>query len=109
MTTQANEQRGYRDPSQRVVVTGMGAITPLGNTVDEYWAGLVAGRSGIVQCTRFRADGYPCRIVGEVNDFDPRDTMDAKDARRMARASQFAVASAREALADAGFTPETTP
>jgi 3-oxoacyl-[acyl-carrier-protein] synthase II len=109
MTTQANEQRGYRDPSQRVVVTGMGAITPLGNTVAEYWAGLVAGRSGIVQCTRFRTDGYPCRIVGEVNDFDPRDTMDAKDARRMARASQFAVASAREALADAGFTPETTP
>jgi 3-oxoacyl-[acyl-carrier-protein] synthase II len=108
-TTKANEQRLYRDPSQRVVVTGLGAITPLGKTVAQYWDGLVAGRSGIGPVTRFRTDDYPCRIVGEVDDFDPRDSMDAKDARRMARASQFAVAAAREALADAGFTPETTP
>jgi len=108
-TTQTNEHKMYRDPSQRVVVTGLGAITPLGKTVATYWDGLVAGRSGIGPVTRFRTDGYPCRIVGEVDDFNPHDSMDAKDARRMARASQFAVAAAREALADAGFTAETTP
>ncbi|MFN8539934.1 MAG: beta-ketoacyl-ACP synthase II [Thermomicrobiales bacterium] len=108
-TTKTNEHKIYRDPSQRVVVTGLGAITPLGKTVATYWDGLVAGRSGIGPVTRFRTDGYPCRIVGEVDDFNPHDSMDAKDARRMARASQFAVAAAREALADAGFTAETTP
>lgn len=108
-TTQTNEHKLYRDPSQRVVVTGLGAITPLGKTVATYWDGLVAGRSGIGPVTRFRTDGYPCRIVGEVDDFNPHDSMDAKDARRMARASQFAVAAAREALADAGFTADTTP
>ena len=108
-TTQANGHPVERDPSQRVVVTGLGAITPLGSSVAQFWDGIVAGRSGIGPVTRFKTADYPCRVVGEVPDFDPRHTMDAKDAKRMARSSQFAVAAAREALADAGFTDAVPP
>lgn len=103
------ERRVERDPSQRVVVTGLGAITPLGNTAPATWAGIAAGRSGIGPVTRFPTTDYPCRIVGEVHDFDPRVAMEAKEAKRMARASQFAVAAAREALADAGLDAQSLP
>jgi len=106
---QASGHSVAHDPSQRVVVTGLGAITPLGSSVAQFWDGIVAGRSGLGPITRFRSADYPCRIVGEVPDFDPHHTMDAKDAKRMARASQFAVAAAREALADAGFTDAAPP
>jgi 3-oxoacyl-[acyl-carrier-protein] synthase II len=108
-TMSMGEQHSERHPSQRVVVTGLGAITPLGNSVLETWAGLAAGRSGIGPITRFPHADYPCRIVGEVHDFDPRVAMDAKDAKRMARASQFAVAAAREALTDAGLDETSLP
>jgi 3-oxoacyl-[acyl-carrier-protein] synthase II len=84
-----------------VVVTGMGAITPLGHTVDEFWEGLVRGRSGIGPMTLCDPSGFPCRIAGEVKDFDPQRYMDRKDARRMARFSQLAVAATVEALAQA--------
>ena len=85
----------------RVVVTGMGALTPMGKTVEEYWQGLVAGRSGIARMTLCDPTGYPCTIAGEVKGFDPALYMDAKEARRMARFSQLAVAAARMAVADA--------
>jgi 3-oxoacyl-[acyl-carrier-protein] synthase II len=85
----------------RAVVTGMGAITPLGNSVSEFWQGCLEGRSGIGPVTLFNADEYPSRITGEVRGFDPEDYMDRRDARRMARFSQFAVAAAREAIQDA--------
>lgn len=104
-----NAKRIERDPAQRVVVTGLGAITPLGSSVVQFWDGLIAGRSGVGPVTRFRSDAYPCRVVGEVPDFDPLRSMEAKDAKRMARASQFAVAAAREALADAGFGAHMPP
>jgi len=94
------DERGRR----RVVITGMGCITPLGLTVDETWAGLVAGRSGLGYVTRFDASNYPVRVVGEVHGFDPQNYMDFKAAKRMARFSQFAVAAAQMALADAGWT-----
>ena len=86
---------------KRVVITGMGAITPVGLNVDDYWASLVKGKSGFGPITRFNSDGYPTTIAAEVNDFDPKLYMDAKDARRMARFSQFAVAAAGMAIDDA--------
>ncbi len=85
----------------RVVVTGMGAITPLGNSVPDFWQGCLDGRSGIGPVTQFDPSGYPSRIAGEVCDFDPQDYMERRDARRMSRFSQFAVAAARQAIQQA--------
>jgi 3-oxoacyl-[acyl-carrier-protein] synthase II len=79
----------------------MGAITPLGLTLDEYWQGLLEGRSGIDKVTLCDVSSLSCKIAGEVKGFDPRNYMDFKEARRMARFSQFAVASARMAIEDA--------
>lgn len=86
----------------RVVVTGMGAVTPLGNTVDEFWNALVHGQSGVAPITLCDASEFPCRIAGEVKGFDPGQYMSLKEARRMARFSQLAVASAAMAIEDAG-------
>ncbi len=94
----------------RVVITGLGAITPLGLSVSEYWDGLVHGRSGIRKISLFDASHMPCQIAGEVHDFDPGNYMDRKTARRMPRSSQFAVAAARQAIEDAGLAyPMTDP
>jgi 3-oxoacyl-[acyl-carrier-protein] synthase II len=87
----------------RVVVTGMGAITPLGKSVPAFWEGMVAGRSGVRLATRYDIADFPYVIAAEVPDFDPRDYMDAKAARRMARFAQFAVAAAGEALRDSAL------
>ena len=92
-----------RDINQRVVITGMGALTPLGLTVEETWAGLVAGRSGIAAITQFDASHLPIRIAGEVKGFDARDYINFKEARRMARVSQLVVAAGMQAMADAGL------
>jgi len=89
---------------RRVVITGMGAMTPLGLTLRETWDGLLAGRSGIGPITQFDASDLPVRIAGELKGFDPRNYIDFKEARRIARCSQVAVATAQEALADAGLT-----
>ena len=85
----------------RVVITGMGAITPLGLNVEETWSGLIAGQSGIDYLTRIDASNYATRFGGEVKDFDPAQYMNFKKARRMERFSQFAVATTKEALQDA--------
>ena len=85
----------------RVVVTGMGAITCLGNSVEEFWTGLKNGQSGIQQISLVSPDGFPCKVSGEIRDFDTNDYMDRKEARRMARFSQFAVAAAHQAVKDA--------
>ncbi len=86
---------------KRVVVTGVGAITPIGNTPTEYWEGLISGRNGIGEITRFDASNHACRIAGEVKNFDPHDYMDRKQAKRMDRFSQFGVSAAKQAVADA--------
>jgi 3-oxoacyl-[acyl-carrier-protein] synthase II len=86
-----------------VVVTGLGALTPLGLDVPSTWEALLAGRSGIGPITRFDASGLPTRIAGEVDGFDPVALLGEKRARRTARFSQLAVAAAREAVADAGL------
>ncbi|HXG41342.1 MAG TPA: beta-ketoacyl-ACP synthase II [Dehalococcoidia bacterium] len=95
-----------REQRRRAVITGMGAITPLGNTVEEFWQGCLEGRSGIDYLTQFDASAYPARIAGEVKGFDPEEYMDRREARRMARFSQFAVAAARQAIEMAGLRLE---
>ncbi len=91
---------------RRVVVTGMGAVTPLGLTVADTWAGLEGGKSGVALITHFDASRYSVRIAGEVKGFDPTRYMDFKEARRMARSSQLAIAAATDAMADAGLGQE---
>jgi 3-oxoacyl-[acyl-carrier-protein] synthase II len=86
------------------VITGLGAFTPFGLTVADFWDGLIAGRSGVGPITLFDVADLPVRIAGEVRDFVPGDYMDAKAARRMGRFAQFAVASARQAVEDAELT-----
>ena len=84
----------------------MGALTPLGKSTEEFWHGLVEGRSGIDQMTLCDTTGYPCTIAGEIPGFDPRDYLDTKEARRMARFSQIAVAASDMAVEDAHLEPE---
>lgn len=90
-----------RDPARRAVVTGLGAITPIGNDVATFWRNLVDGVSGVRPITAFDASELEVRIAAEVRGFDPRDWMDFKQARRMSRFSQFSVAAARQAIDDA--------
>ena len=87
-------------PLKRVVITGMGAITPLGNNLADYWTGLINGKSGIGLITHFDACRHACRIAGEVRGFDPHDYVDRKEAKRMDRFAQFAVAASLQALQD---------
>jgi 3-oxoacyl-[acyl-carrier-protein] synthase II len=89
---------------KRVVVTGMGAVTPLGLSVEETWQGLVEGRSGISRITQFDPSPYPSQIMGQVKGFEPSDYVDSREARRMSRFSQFAVAAAKMAVEDAGLS-----
>ena len=89
--------------NNRVVVTGLGALSPVGNSAPATWEALVAGKSGAGCVTQFDASRYNTTIAAEVKDFDPTEHMDAKEARRMARCSQFAVVATREAVADAGL------
>ena len=86
---------------RRVVITGMGVITPLGLTVEDYWQGLINGRSGIGPITLFDASSYPVKVAAEVKDFEPTDYMHIKRADRTARCTQFAIAASRMALQSA--------
>lgn len=88
---------------KRVVITGIGAITPVGNTVDEYWNSLKEGKHGFGSITQFDASAYKCKLVGEVKNFVAKDYIDPKSARRMARFTQFAVKATQEAMADSGL------
>lgn len=91
------------DERKRVVVTGLGAITPIGNNLAEYWEGLLSGRNGIAPITLFDASRHDCRFAGEVKGFDPLVYLDRKEAKRMDRFAQFAVSASKQALADAQF------
>ncbi len=91
------------DGRTRVVITGLGAITPLGLSVDAFWDGLSNGRNGIKRITQFDPTGFDCQVAGEVDGFDPAQYIDPKEARRMARCSQFAIAAAQQAVKDAGL------
>ncbi len=93
----------------RIVVTGMGVISSIGNTLAESWENLLHGRSGIGPITQFDPTGLPCRIAGEVKNFNPGDYMNFKEARRMSRVSRLTVAAARMAVADAGLPNGQAP
>ena len=99
---------GY-PPRRRVVITGLGVVTPLGIGVDNTWQALLAGKSGIGPITRFDASGYACRIAGEVKNFDPADHLEKKEIKKMDTFIQYAVAASQEAVDDAGLkiAPET--
>ena len=91
------------DKKNRVVVTGMGVISPVGNTIDQFWKSLINGISGIGPITLCDPAPFPCKIAGEVKNFDTSDYMDIKDSKRMARFSQLAVAASNLAIADSGI------
>ena len=93
---------------RRVVITGLGAVTPLGTGITKSWEALCNGKSGINKITRFDASGYRTQIAGEVNDFHAEDFLDAKMIRRTDRYIHFALAAAQMAMDDAGLkiTPE---
>jgi 3-oxoacyl-[acyl-carrier-protein] synthase II len=97
---------GQSNPNRRVVITGIGAISPLGSSIPQLWNGWISGQSGIRKITQFDASGYPCQIAGEIPDFEPENFIDRKEARRMPRSGQIGLASAIQAVADAGL-PET--
>ena len=87
----------------RSVITGMGVVSPFGVGIEPFWDGLMAGRSAIGRISHFDPSGFPCQIAGQVPAFIPQEFMEAKEARRMSRSSQFAVAAARMAVEEAGL------
>ncbi len=92
--------------SRRVVVTGLGAVTPIGNNVDDFWASVKAGKIGFDHITKFDTTDYKCHIAAELKNFNPQDFMDRKAAKRMEPFSQYAVAAAKQAIDDSGLDIE---
>ena len=88
---------------QRVVVTGLGAVTPIGNNVADYWSGLTSGKNGVASISLFDASRHACRFAAEVKDFDPTGFIEPKEAKRWDRYCKFGVVAAKQALADAGL------
>ena len=86
---------------RRVVVTGLGAVTPIGNNVETFWKNVKAGKVGIGEITKFDTTDFKVKLAAEVKDFNPKDYMDFKSAKRMERFSQYAVVASKEAMADA--------
>ena len=91
---------------KRVVVTGVGAITPIGNNCNDFWASIKAGKCGIDKVTAFDVENFKCQIAGEVKDFNPEEYIDKKEARKMDRYTQFAVIAADEAVKNSGLNME---
>jgi 3-oxoacyl-[acyl-carrier-protein] synthase II len=104
--TNAIPSSNNRTPDERVVITGIGAVTPVGHTAAETWEALKAGRSGVARVTLIDADAWPCQIGAELKDFDPLKFIPRKKARHMAFASQLGVIAAGQALEDAGLDLE---
>jgi len=94
---------------RRVVITGMGVVTPLGSELETFWDNLLKGRSGIGRITRFDTADYDCRIAGEVRDFEPRNVFNnPKDVKRTDRFTQLAMGAAKMAMKDSGIDIEKT-
>lgn len=93
---------------RRVVVTGMGAITPIGKTVDEFWKGIKNGECGINEISQFDTTNFKVKLAAEVKDFKPEEYFDRKGVKRLERFSQFAIIAAKEAMKDSGITKENT-
>ena len=91
---------------RRVVVTGLGAVTPIGNNVETFWENVKAGTVGIGEITRFDTTDFKVKLAAEVKNFNAKEYMDFKSAKRMELFSQYAVAASKEAMADAGIDME---
>ena len=91
---------------RRVVITGLGAITPIGNTVEEFWKGIKEGKCGIDEITLFDTTEFKVKLAGEVKNYNPEDYFDKRTAKRMDRCSHFAIIAAREAWKDSGLDKE---
>lgn len=98
----------YGNDRRRVVVTGLGVVSALGADLDQFWQALLSGKSGVRRITHFDPAEFPCQVAGEIPAFEPTDYMSAKEARRMSRASQIALAATSMAIADSGL-PERLP
>ena len=90
---------------RRVVVTGLGVVSPIGNSIDEFWKSLLEGRSGVKRLVYFDPAHFTCKIAAEIKNYDPSQHLSPKEARRMDRFVQFAVISAKAAMADAVAGP----
>ena len=88
---------------KRVVVTGLGALTPIGNTIDEFWKSLINGKSGAAPITHFDATNFKTRFACEVKNFNPTDFLDRKEARKMDKFTQYAMVASQEAIDDSGL------
>src|SRR5689334_20717423 len=96
-------QNGAPAAHRRVVVTGMGLVTPLGTGVEKNWTALMAGRSGVGPITRFEASDFPTRIAGEVSDFVPEDYIERREIKKMDPFIQYAVAASQQAMDQAAL------
>ncbi|MCI8561820.1 MAG: hypothetical protein HFH03_12000, partial [Dorea sp.] len=94
--------------NRRVVLTGLGAITPIGKTVDETWEGIKSKKCGIDEIKLFDASDYKTKLDAEVKEYNPLDYFEVKQAKRFDRSSQFAIIAAREAVKSSGITKENT-
>ena len=92
---------------RRVVITGLGAITPLGNNVEEFWKGIKEGKCGIDQITKFDASNFKVKLAAEVKGYNPEDYFDRREAKRLDLFSQYAMVASREAWKDSGLDKET--
>ena len=93
---------------RRVVVTGLGAITPIGNNVEEFWKGIKENKCGIAQITEFDTEKFKVKLAGEVKGYNPEEHFDKRSCKRLDKFSQFAIIASREAMKDSGITPENT-
>ena len=93
---------------KRVVITGLGAISPIGNNVNELWDGIKSCKCGIDEITAFDTSTFKTKLAAEVKEYDPLNYFEAKQAKRMDKVSQFAIIAAREAFKDSGITEENT-
>ena len=93
---------------RRVVVTGLGAITPIGNNVEEFWKGIKENKCGIAQITEFDTEKFKVKLAGEVKEYNPEEHFDKRSCKRLDKFSQFAIIASREAMKDSGITPENT-
>ena len=93
---------------RRVVITGLGAITPIGNNVEEFWKGIKTGKCGIAEITEFDTENFKVKLAGEVKNYNPEEYFDKRSSKRLDKFSQFAIIASKEAMRDSGINPENT-
>ena len=93
---------------KRVVITGLGAITPIGKNVEEFWEGIKTNKCGIAPITEFNTEKFKVKLAGEVKNYNPEEYFDKRSCKRLDKFSQFAIIASKEAMKDSGITPENT-